>query len=186
MTPEEKARQHIDDLLLKAGWIIQNASAAHISAGLGVAIREFPLPGHGFSDYLLYVDGKAAGVIEAKKEGATLSGVETQSGKYTQGLPEMRPARHRPLPYSYQSTGAETRFTNGFDPEPRARSVFAFHRPELLREWLDDAGLDANGVGEAPPPPYGYQGGRDFSQLPSTDAAADRGRTLARTGHRHL
>lgn len=35
----------------------------------------------GFADYLLYVDGKAAGVIEAKKEGATLTGMEVQSGR---------------------------------------------------------------------------------------------------------
>ena len=53
-----------------------------MSASRGVAIREFPLPGHGFADYLLYVDGKAAGVIEAKKQGTSLIGVETQSTKY--------------------------------------------------------------------------------------------------------
>ena len=41
-----------------------------------MGIREFPLPRHDFADYLLYVEGCAAGVIEAKKEGATLSGVE--------------------------------------------------------------------------------------------------------------
>jgi type I site-specific restriction endonuclease len=45
---------------------------ANIHAAVGVAIREFPLnTGFGFADYLLYVNGKACGVIEAKKEGAT-------------------------------------------------------------------------------------------------------------------
>ncbi len=67
----------------------------------GVAIREFPLePGHGFADYLLYVDAKACGVIEAKKAGATLTGVEAQSARYAQGLPNSLPAWHRPLPFA--------------------------------------------------------------------------------------
>ena len=39
--------------------------------------RNFPLTsGHGFADYLLYVDGKAAGIVEAKKKGVTLIGVQ--------------------------------------------------------------------------------------------------------------
>jgi hypothetical protein len=109
---------------------------------LGVAIREFPLEaGHGFADYLLYVDGRAAGVIEAKKQGATLSGVEIQSARYAQGLPRSLPAWRRPLPFLYESTGAETHFTNGLDPEPRARNVFAFHRPE---RWRMAQGAAAN------------------------------------------
>ena len=161
MTPEQQAREKIDERLTKAGWVIQNAAEVNISAGQGVAIREFPLPGHGFADYLLYVDGKAAGVIEAKKEGATLSGVEIQSERYTQGLPQMLPAWHRPLAFSYQSTGTETRFTNGLDPSPRARQVFSFHTPALLSEWLNDAGLHTDGVGEGPPPRYAA-GGETF------------------------
>ncbi|MGE4356893.1 DEAD/DEAH box helicase family protein, partial [Halothiobacillus sp.] len=145
--PEQQARESIDRLLHAAGWLVQDAAAAHIHAARGVAIREFPLPGQGFADYLLYVDGKAAGVIEAKKEGVTLTGVETQSTKYTQGLPTGLPRWGNPLPFSYQSTGVETRFTNGLDPVPRSRSVFAFHTPELLAEWL---GTTQNSVQEAP------------------------------------
>ena len=86
-----------------------------------MAIREFVLnEGHGFADYLLYVDGKAVGVVEAKKQGATLTGVEVQTARYAQGLPDALPAWRRPLPFLYQSTGVETRFTNRLDPEPRA------------------------------------------------------------------
>ena len=133
---EEYARAHIDALLVRAGWSVQDAVQANIHAARGVAIREFPLPGHGFADYLLYVDGKAAGVIEAKKEGVTLSGVETQSDKYSKGLPDVLPRWQNPLPFAYQSTGIETRFTNGLDPDPRSRPVFAFHRPESLADWL--------------------------------------------------
>lgn len=139
MAAEALAREKIDALLAQAGWHVCDADATNIHAARGVAIREFPLPGHGFADYLLYVDGKAAGVIEAKKEGVTLSGVETQSDKYTKGLPAGLPAWRKPLPFSYQSTGAETRFTNGLDPQPRSRPVFAFHKPDLLARWLEDA-----------------------------------------------
>ena len=135
--PEQLAREHIDALLSAAGWHVCDTDRANLQAARGIAIREFPLkPGHGFADYLLYVDGRAAGVIEAKKEGATLSGVETQSGKYPQRLPDGLPRWHDPLPFSYQSTGVETRFTNGLDPSPRSRPVFAFHKPGLLAEWL--------------------------------------------------
>ena len=56
-------------------------------------MREFPLdPGHGFADYLLYVNGKACGLIEAKKAGATLTGVEIQSARYARGVPASLPA----------------------------------------------------------------------------------------------
>ncbi|SEA68237.1 type I restriction enzyme, R subunit [Desulfuromusa kysingii] len=149
-TPEAEARIRIDELLEAAGWQVQDAKAVNIHAARGVAIREFPLAsGHGFADYLLYVDGKGAGVIEAKKVGSTLTGVEIQSDKYTKGLPEGLPCWHNPLPFSFQSTGVETRFTNGFDPSPRSRNVFAFHRPELFAEWLDsDPGIVSDQVAE--------------------------------------
>jgi len=137
LNPEQRAREDIDRLLTAAGWAVQTIAAVNLHAAKGVAIREFPLnPGHGFADYLLYVEGKACGVIEAKKAGATLTGVETQSARYAQGLPTALPAWHRPLPFAYESTGIETHFTNGLDPAPRARNVFAFHRPEMLAEWL--------------------------------------------------
>ena len=88
ITPEAQARITIDALLQAAGWHICNVGNVNIHAAAGVAIREFPLNnGFGFADYLLYVNGKACGVIEAKKEGATLRGVELQSSRYAQGLP---------------------------------------------------------------------------------------------------
>ena len=94
-------------------------------------------PGHGTADYLLYVNRKAVGVVEAKPEGSTLTGVEVQSEKYSAGLPDNLPAYLRPLPFLYESTGAETQFTNGLDPDPRSRLVFSFHTPETLAEWID-------------------------------------------------
>ncbi len=92
-------------------------------------------------------------MIEAKKEGATLTGVEVQSARYAQGLPASLPAWRRPLPFSFESTGIETHFTNGLDPQPRARAVFAFHRPETLAQWLIylPAPVDAASVQEPTP-----------------------------------
>ena len=143
MTPEQEARVNIDRLLEQAGWSVQNADSINLYASSGVAVREFPLKsGHGTADYLLYVNQKAAGVVEAKPEGATLTGVEVQSEKYSTGLPDNLPAHQRPLPFLYGSTGAETQFTNRLDPEPRSRLVFSFHTPGTLAKWI--------GVSETP------------------------------------
>jgi type I restriction enzyme R subunit len=138
--PEDIAREQIDRMLVSAGWAVQDAKAVNLYAKQGVAIREFELKsGYGTADYILYVDGKAAGVIEAKKVGSTLRGVEIQTGKYGKGLPDGLPAWTRPLPFCYESTGIETNFTNGFDPEPRSRQVFFFHKPETFADWLSDS-----------------------------------------------
>lgn len=131
LTPEQKARQTIDRQLTQAGWIVQNRNEMNIAAGPGVAIREFPLK-TGATDYLLYADQKAIGVVEAKPEGFTLRGVETQSAKYVGGFPDGLPCWQMPLPFAYESTGVVTQFTNALDPDPRSREVFSFHRPEEL------------------------------------------------------
>ena len=136
-SPEQRARANIDRLLASAGWELQDRSQANLGAAVGVAVREFPLATGG-ADYLLFVHRKAIGAVEAKPEGATLSGVEMQSGKYSVGLPAQVPAWHRPLPFLYESTGVETFFSNSLDPRPRSRRVFAFHRPETLAEWAGD------------------------------------------------
>ena len=149
VTPEQLARQEIDRQLEAAGWLVQSMDRLNIAAGPGIAVREFKLQA-GFADYLLYLDIRAAGVLEAKPEGHTLTGVELQSSKYTTGLPSDLPVWRRPLPFAYESTGAVTQFTNGLDPQPRSREVFTFHRPEELRRLLDlDAQLRAR-LGQLP------------------------------------
>ena len=158
MNPEEQARINIDRLLEQAGWVVQDRGDVNLYAGRGVAVREFELkPGHGTADYLLYVDQKAAGVVEAKPEGTTLTGVEVQSDKYSVGLPDNLPAHERPLPFLYESTGVETQFTNRFDPDPRSRRVFSFHSPSELAENLKplvETDGDAYQIGDEPLP-YG-------------------------------
>jgi type I restriction enzyme, R subunit len=140
LTPEAQARVRIDQMLAAAGWVVQDYGAVNLSAARGVAVREFVLaPGHGRADYLLFVDRNAVGALEAKKEGETLTGVAWQTAKYVDGIPDDVPtALEGALPFVYQSTGTETRFTNTLDPEPTSRDVFSFHRPETLARWLDE------------------------------------------------
>lgn len=133
-TPEEKARREIDNCLELAGWRVQDRAEMDITAGRGIAVREFPMKsGFGFADYLLYLDRKAIGAIEAKADGR-LAGVEAQTAKYGAGLPDNLPAHKRPLPFLFESNGDKTYFTNGLDPIPRSREVFNFPKPETLFE----------------------------------------------------
>ena len=129
----------IDAQLAACGWVVQDYKSAAVAAARGVAVREVPT-GAGPADYVLFVDGQAVGVIEAKKAGSTLTGVEPQTGKYQAAYPEELPAFEvgGALPFGYESTGAETRFTCGLDPVAASRRVFAFHRPETLAHWVDE------------------------------------------------
>ena len=97
--PEAAARAEIDRALQSSGWVIQDADEVNLYAAPGVAVREFPMAsGHGFADYLLFVDQKAVAALEAKKVGHTLTGVEGQAQKYSDGLPSHVQAPLRPLP----------------------------------------------------------------------------------------
>ena len=161
---EQKARKKIDRMLELSGWRVQNYRKMDLSAGRGIAVREFPTP-TGPADYILYVDRKVAGVVEAKPEGHTLTGVEGQSAGYTKSLPPDLPHYRLPPPFAYESNGDETQFTNGLDPDPRSRVVFNFHRPEELARLLKlDAQLRHEPAGHAAAgrrSPVGRAGGGD-------------------------
>lgn len=124
-------------MLELAGWTIQDYKNLNLGASVGVAIREFPL-GRSHVDYLLFIDRKAAGVIEAKSEGTTLSGVAEQSQSYLAEVPNNLPCHMIPLPFAYESTGVETFFRDTRDLDARSRRVFAFHKPEILLDWLGE------------------------------------------------
>ncbi|MGX1367666.1 type I restriction enzyme R subunit [Streptomyces canus] len=139
---EVQARKKIDAMLTKAGWLIQNKAEANPLAGQGVAVEEFTLA-TGRADYVLYVDGKIVGVIEAKREGTPLAGALAQNERYAAGvLKEHAMAvwrREEPFAFRYVSTGTETYFLNRVDPDARSREVFAFHRPETIAAWMKRA-----------------------------------------------
>lgn len=144
LAAEQRARVLIDAQLKAAGWSVQDRGTEQLIGPTGVAVREAVMaPGHGRVDYLLYVERRVVGVIEAKPEGTTLSGVEWQSAMYATGLPSSHAKRAITvagrLPFVFEASGTETHFTNGYDPDPRARRLFCFPRPEALARILRDA-----------------------------------------------
>ncbi len=136
--PEQIARDHIDTMLIKAGWLVQSKNKIDLHAGKGIAIREYPTD-IGIADYVLFVEQKPAGIIEAKREeaGQHLTQVEEQSAAYAHS--QLKYLNHDPLPFVYESTGALTRFTDYRDPKPRSRPIFYFHQPKTLANWLKQA-----------------------------------------------
>ncbi len=147
LAAEQRARVLIDRQLTEAGWVVQDRSALNLFAAVGVAVREVVMKqGHGRADYLLYVEKKVVGVIEAKPEGTTLSGVEWQSAMYATGLPAEAQLRSVTvggrLPFVFEASGSETHFTNGYDPEPLARRIFSVPRPATLATIIRDATAD--------------------------------------------
>jgi type I restriction enzyme R subunit len=166
LAAEQRARVLIDSQLSAAGWAVQDLKDLNLFIGPGVAVREVIMaPGHGRVDYLLYVGREVVGVIEAKPVGTTLSGVEWQSAMYASGLPEAhrkRAIQHEGrLPFVFEASGSETHFTNGMDPEPRARQIFHFPRPETLGMLV----REGRAAGQGPPTWRGK-----VRRMPSLDA----------------
>lgn len=137
MKPEQKARRAIDLMLEAAGWCIQNHAGHDTCAALGVAVREYPLKDEQRADYLLFISEVAVGVIEAKREGTTLSGALQQAQRYRANLPDALP-RHQAFPFAYASTGIETHFRDIRDPNARSRPVFTFHTPDALFDAIHE------------------------------------------------
>ena len=134
-TPEQIARDRIDEMLSQAGWVVLNKNQINFNASLGVAVREFQTDA-GFADYVLFIDNKPVGVVEAKPEdwGQKITTVEEQSGRYAAS--QLKWVKNKePLPFVYESTGVLTRFTDRRDPRPRSREIFNFPRPETIRDW---------------------------------------------------
>ena len=150
-TPEEVARDRIDERLRHAGWLVQNKDGIDLNAGPGVAIREYRTD-VGAADYVLFAGGQAVGVIEAKREdwGEKITTAEEQTEGYAKARLKWM-ANARRLPFLYESTGMITRFTNGRDPNPRSREIFNFHRPETLGHWMRAARSFRTGIASLPP-----------------------------------
>lgn len=150
-TPEQIARDKIDAQLAAAGWAVQPKKKIDFSATLGVAVREYQTS-IGPADYILFVEGKAVGVIEAKPEtaGHHITTIESQTEGYA-NAPLKWVKANEPLRFLYEATGVLTRFTDAHDPKPRSREIFSFHRPETLREWLGQSATLRARVQDMPP-----------------------------------
>ena len=142
---EAETRQEIDSKLISAGWVIQDKKKINLYAGEqgihGVAVREMDTD-TGPADYMLFIDGKACGIIEAKREGQSLGHVAEQSGRYATSKTKFikRWAEEGdPLPFLYEATNHEIRFRDERDPAPRSRDVFHFHQPKTFKDWLEQS-----------------------------------------------
>ncbi|MDI6802974.1 MAG: type I restriction-modification enzyme R subunit C-terminal domain-containing protein [Bacteroidota bacterium] len=133
--PEQIARDNIDKQLVASDWIIQTKDKINLGAGVGVAVREYQTD-IGLADYILFVNRKPVGVIEAKRkeEGIHLTTHESQTEEYAAS--KLKYLNNEPLVFLYESTGDVTRFTDYTDPKPRSREVFSFHRPESFSELI--------------------------------------------------
>ena len=103
MTPEEKARIKIDQWLTEAGWKVINREEYEPTC-TAVAIREGLLKGNLEADYFLFINGKAVGVLEAKREetDAFSAKVCEQAALYAKSVPNIYQTYQKPLPlYSY-------------------------------------------------------------------------------------
>jgi len=132
--PEQLARDKIDTALVECGWVIQNKNQINLNAGVGIAVREYQTD-IGPADYVLFVDKKPVGIIEAKRaeEAVHLTMHEDQSEGYAAA--KLKYLNNEKLPFVYESTGDVTRFTDYRDTKPRSRPVFTFHRPATFLEW---------------------------------------------------
>jgi type I restriction enzyme R subunit len=133
---EQTARDEIDRQLIACGWLIQDKANISLYAGLGIAVRYIMTQDGKETDYVMFVNGKPVGIIEAKRaeEAERLTTVEEQSTGYATS--KLKYLNNDPLPFVYESTGILTHFTDYRDPKPRAREVFTFHRPETFERWL--------------------------------------------------
>ncbi len=133
--PEQEARDNIDKQLNAAGWAVQDKDKIDWNESIGIAIRGYQT-NVGPTDYVLFVERRPVGIIEAKKEeeGCRITSHELQAEFYANS--KLKYLDNDPLPFVYESTGTITRFTDYRDPKPRSRTAFTFHRPETFNEWL--------------------------------------------------
>lgn len=146
LKPEQKAREEIDKLLSLAGFELRDFKDYALgdstpNAARNLAIKEFILENGTKADYMLFVKGKACGVIEAKKFSLSLSGAENQAKNYAYTLPAHIPSFQGMLPFVYVSNASEIYFTDLREPNPRARRIFAFHTPKELLDKLSSNSL---------------------------------------------
>lgn len=139
MQPEEKARLKIDQQLVDAGYVIQDMCDMNLVASKGVIVREYPTD-TGEVDYLIFINGEAVGIIEAKeinKGEKLVVETEKQTERYKNSKFKYldNPVKIR---FAYESTGEITRFTDYQDINYRSREVFSFHRPEELERLLKE------------------------------------------------
>jgi type I restriction enzyme R subunit len=148
----------IDQKLNESGWLIQDKNQLNLTAGPGVAVREFPTS-TGPVDYALFVDGALTGIVEAKRSemGEHMAEVEEQTNRYAAS--KFRGPKQEVIRFVYRATDQLIWFTDFADMDYRSRKVFSFHRPETMRVWLSRKTTLRNALKAMPP--ANTQGFRD-------------------------
>ena len=137
MTPEEKARQNIDRLFSDAGWSV--VDRLHYNPRLSAAaIKEGLLCGNLEADYLLFIEGKAVGVLEAKREDTDVSSLAVikQAENYTYKVPDWYQTWAKPLPLIYLSNGKTVFFRNSNNPSTEYQEINKIHTPKEICKML--------------------------------------------------
>ena len=137
MKPEEKARVKIDQWLTEAGWKVINRDEFEANS-TAVAVREGLLKGNKEADYFLFINGKAVGVLEAKREevDVTQQSVCDQVETYARGVPSYYAAYQKPLPFLYTSNGKQFYCRDFRETNSVYTEIFVMHKPKKLVEML--------------------------------------------------
>ncbi|OBW93507.1 DEAD/DEAH box helicase [Gallibacterium salpingitidis] len=135
MKPEEKARVKIDQMFINAGWKVVDRKdySPNINA---CAIREGLLKKNMEADYLLFLAGKAIGILEAKAEyiDVTSAKVCEQAANYVVNVPKYYQSYSIPLPLIYQSNGQLVLFKRSDGNE--YESLNRIHSPKEICKML--------------------------------------------------
>ena len=137
MTPEEKARQKIDQWFADAGWEVINRDE-YEPTSTAVAIREGLLKGNLEADYFLFINGKAVGVLEAKREetDAFSSVVCEQAALYARSVPNIYQTYQKPLPFIFTSNGKELYFCDFREQDHYFKQIMTIPTPHELVKKL--------------------------------------------------
>ena len=137
MTPEEKARQKIDQWFTDAGWEVINRDDYEPTC-TAVAIREGLLKGNLEADYFLFINGKAVGVLEAKREetDAFSSIVCEQAALYARSVPNIYQTYQKPLPFIFTSNGKELYFCDFREQDHYFKQIMTIPTPHELVKKL--------------------------------------------------
>ena len=137
MTPEEKARQKIDQWFTDAGWEVINRDE-YEPTSTAVAIREGLLKGNLEADYFLFINGKAVGVLEAKREETDTfsSKVCEQAALYAKSVPNIYQTYQKPLPFIFTSNGKELYFCDFREQDHYFKQIMTIPTPHELVKKL--------------------------------------------------
>lgn len=140
MTPEEKARVKIDRLFAEAGWTVVNRDEYEPTMN-AVAVREALLKGNLEADYFLMINGKACGVLEAKREEIDVASnmVSEQVATYAKMVPDYYQAWQNPLPLLYKSNAKVVDFQDYRKSNVEWEEINRIHTP---KEIVDMLGID--------------------------------------------